>query len=271
MASSEKQVAVFPVRILKELENGRYDFKGLRTIEEAESLGLNYPKIISERSRFMNLQEVDNNTLWKQVYVYVVVTDTRDLKVLALRSFEHVKGGRMAGKEIFGKYHLGLGDNILRSDEFLGDQHQEGIAVFDITLTRILDYGFEISGSSLETNILGFINGLKAMPQGNENFGEKQFGIVYLVKTDSSEVRVKDKSLDGTMLNFDKLSEIASTANAGRSKEPYFDEWSRSIYKLLNGRLHERESEAEKDEEERGRGKHRRNRRRHGRGDKRRD
>ncbi len=280
MNESKTKVMVFPARTLEEAEGGKFNFSGFRRAEDAEESSCDYLELIAGNYRFAAAEEAERNQSWKQPFVYAVVVNPEYPKVFACRSMEDAKKGRMMGEEIFGSYNFGLGDNVLRSDEFARDEHVIGRGVVENALARILDYGFDIRGN-LTKRVFGFINNLSKRDDEVilSTFGRTHFGIVCLVETDSINAGIKDNSLEGKFYSFEEIMRIASSAQLGRETGEgriLLDEWSIAVYRELVRHLGITEEEEEQRAKQLskelanrkgGRRSHPRHRRRHGKGD----
>ena len=141
MGDSEQKIAVFPERILKELDSGRYDFNGLRTSEEAEGLGLDYLGAIADNYRFVGLLSASPNPIIEAIGRYLK-TDNYFSSELEIKNNKYTgRVIRILSNEAKKQAIHGILDHSLIKSLKLGFGDSTG----DIEMLSFVDHAFVIN------------------------------------------------------------------------------------------------------------------------------
>ncbi len=143
---------------------------------------------------------------FKQPIGYALIVNTKLRKVFAYKRATH--GENYSEKRLAGKWSWGVGGHIDKSEE------KSANPLSDSLLREISE---EISLPSVtRTRVLGYIN------DDLTEVGKVHFGVLYLIETDSEEVKPNSSEISvGELKSISELEEILSNPNA------VVEEWSK--------------------------------------------
>jgi predicted NUDIX family phosphoesterase len=126
---------------------------------------------------------------------------------------KHYHDGRLQGK-----YSWGVGGHIDFDPEFV---KLSGEAILDSTLKREIEEEVKLENGALgHSRLLGCVN------DDNNSVGEVHLGFLYLMETNSTEIRPRDKEIErGSFMTIPELENLIRAHDAREGVE--VESWSR--------------------------------------------
>ncbi len=179
----------------KTLFNGNYsNFQGFlpHKKEDYES------RILSpSNSEYRLRRSVEEDPLWKQPIPYILIVNPKLKRVFAYQRSK--EDPFYTEKRLQGKWSWGIGGHIERSDIKTKNPLREG-------MFRELREEVFIKGGISEPKVLGYIN------DDSDNVGKVHFGILYLIETDATEIKPRDREIvNGRLRTIKELEKICSS------------------------------------------------------------
>ncbi|MAF51249.1 MAG: DNA mismatch repair protein MutT [Nanoarchaeota archaeon] len=170
----------------------------------------NYETLILNNFKFLRRGDVEEDPSHKQPIGYALLVNPETNKV-----FAYQRSTKAGEKRLHGKWSWGIGGHVERSDQHIGNP------VY-LSLLRELEEEVEMDGKILDVNVLGYIN------DDSNQVGEVHFGILYLIKTDSTTIEPRDSEIEvGAMLGIEELEKKIADENV------VVEDWSRISFDPL--------------------------------------
>ncbi len=194
---TEKFIMVVPCKLLF----GSNYFEGFRPQSETD-----HASRILANFTYMKRGLAEQDPTHKQPIGYSIIVNPVLKKVFAYQRASH--DAKYGEKRLQGKWSWGVGGHIEKMDTDAGNP-------LEMSMRRELGEEVSISGS-ITPKILGYIN------NDSDDVGKVHFGILYLIETDSLEVKPNDEEIDnGKMRTIGELEEICASPSFA------VEEWSR--------------------------------------------
>ncbi|RLG19185.1 hypothetical protein DRN67_03400 [Candidatus Micrarchaeota archaeon] len=194
---SEKQIMVVDRVILF----GNDYFQGFRPQAEVD-----YEDRIRKNFKYMKRSLAEQDPSHKQPIGYCLIVNPQTKRIFAYQRSSH--DAKYGEKRLQGKWSWGVGGHIEKFDVEAGN-------ALHASLMRELEEEVEIVGNK-ELKVLGYIN------NDSDDVGKVHFGVLYVVETDTDEVKPKAPEIDkGAMKQIGALEKIAT------SPDFKVEEWSR--------------------------------------------
>jgi len=159
------------------------------------SSGEDYQTRILENFEWIERNDAENNPEYKQPIAYLLITNPLTKKIFAYQRAK--KDADYREKRLQGKWSWGVGGHIEMSD---------GKNPIETSARRELIEEVSMDGKILRFKILGYIN------DESNSVGKVHLGMLYLVETDSPEVRPKDsESEQGKLMDLNELEKICAS------------------------------------------------------------
>ena len=196
MDKNEVEIMVVPREIL--FADNKH-FQGFKGHDEHD-----FQQTILDNHRFEKRGPMEEDESFKQPIGYVLIVNPKLRKVFAYRRSDSGGEGRLHGN-----WSWGVGGHIEKADS-------EGENPIRESLAREILEEVELSGGLSGIKPLGYIN------YDNNSVSKVHFGILYVIETDSSEVRPKDIEVgEGRLLSIEEIEGILSKTNV------VVEEWSK--------------------------------------------
>ena len=142
-------------------------------------------------------RSVEEDPLWKQPIPYMLIVNPNLKRVFAYQRSK--EDPFYTEKRLQGKWSCGIGGHIERSDTKMANPLREG-------MFRELKEEVSINGRISEPQVLGYIN------DDSDNVGKVHFGILYLLETDATEIKPRDREIvNGRLRTVKELEKICSS------------------------------------------------------------
>jgi len=171
----------------------------------------------SNRADYQERESVEQDPLWKQPIPYVVVINPRTQQVYAYQ--RNVKDAHYTEKRLQGKWSLGVGGHVEHVDNHSTNP------LYECALREVTE---EIKGieETISPRLFGYIN------DDADPVGQVHFGLVYVLETDSLDVRPRDQEMmSGRLHSIEELDEIVASA------EHEVEGWSSIIWPFVRERV----------------------------------
>lgn len=174
--------------------------------------GIDFESRILENYEYVRRGDAEGNPSYKQPIGYAMIFNPYSRKLFAYqRSSDDSK---YSEKRLQGKWSWGVGGHIEKIDIKNGNPIRESM------LREVTKEEIEMSGSVMSTKALGYIN------DDSNDVGKVHFGILYLIKTDSSVITPKDPEIkQGKLMSLYELESIFSQYSV--------EEWSKIAFDPL--------------------------------------
>ena len=195
--NSEKLIMV----VGQELLFGTDYFEGFKPQNETD-----YESRILKNFKYMKRSLAEEDPTHKQPIGYCMIVNPKTKRIFAYQRSSH--DAKYGEKRLQGKWSWGVGGHIDKPDVADGNP-------LHASVMRELEEEVEIGGETA-LRVLGYIN------NDSDDVGKVHFGVLYVVETDSAEVKPTDSEIDdGKMRPVEELERICS------SPEFKVEEWSR--------------------------------------------
>tara|TARA_Y100000034_G_scaffold98134_1_gene120083 strand:- start:214 stop:831 length:618 start_codon:yes stop_codon:yes gene_type:complete len=150
-----------------------------------------YESRILNNFKYMRRGSAENDPRHKQPIGYALIVNPITKKVFAFKRTNQNTDGRMHNK-----WSWGVGGHIERIEE------EEDNPVY-AGLLRELREEVEMGGEITGIKVLGYIN------DDSDEVGQVHFGVLYLIETDSKEIKPKNhESIEGDLMEIRELNDI---------------------------------------------------------------
>ena len=217
MPKDDEMVLVVPN---DKLFNGREDyFEGFKDSTEVDFIDR-----IFHNHRFERHDEASKNFTLKQPIAYCAIVNPLTKKVYVYKRNEGAEGDNVGVEKLLqGNLSFGVGGHMVASEP--------GAAIDVVAANKVRELAeeAEIYGSK-EFRFFGYVNN---DDDRNKGVGKVHFGIMYLVVTNASIVRPKDKeALTGSMVH---ISELERMVDASKKRNPKItiEPWSEISFEPL--------------------------------------
>ena len=155
--------------------------------------------LVASNSEYRLRRSVEEDPLWKQPIPYMLILNPELKRVFAYQRSK--EDPFYAEKRLQGKWSMGIGGHIERADIKMKNPLREG-------MFRELKEEVIINGRISEPKVLGYIN------DDSDNVGKVHFGILYLIETDATEIKPRDRKIvNGRLRTVKELEKICSSDN----------------------------------------------------------
>ncbi len=173
-------------------------FQGFRSHDEVD-----YVSRILKNYKFVKRGPIEIDFGHKQPIGYALLVNPILKTVFAYQRSQ--KGG---DKRLHDKWSWGIGGHIEKIEEETKDP-------IYTSLLREVEEEITMNGSVIDIKVLGYIN------DDSDEVGKVHFGILYIVETDSTEIKPKDPEI-----NIGELKPISDLENICASNELVVEGWS---------------------------------------------
>ncbi len=155
---------------------------------------IDYEQIILDNYFYKNRDEVETKSQFKQPIAYCIIVNKSTNDIFAYQ--RSVKEGDYSEKRLRGKWSWGIGGHIDKIDVQNGNP-------IEASMLREIEEEVDIHHFD-KPKILGYIN------DDSTDVGQVHFGLLFLIKTDSTKVTLKgSEAAWGGFMPFKRVKEIS--------------------------------------------------------------
>lgn len=172
-----------------------------------------YESVILRNAEYIKRGLAEKSPEYKQPIPYCIILNPSTGKIYAYK--RAVEDSKYHEKRLQGKWSWGVGGHVEKYEEKSENPIKDA-------LLRELQEEIDIGGEIKNIRVLGYINDDK------DDVGIVHFGILYIVETDATEIKLRDKEIEkGEFKTIGELREICS------SPEFVVENWSQISLEAL--------------------------------------